>query len=96
MATMEWWDAMTSSGAKFQYAVVSGIFLDDLHALSCYFDPPIFFLGVGEELAEFGEPRLGGLEVCYVQTDVTGLSQVEIDFHCLRWLSWQDLGVVRK
>jgi hypothetical protein len=56
MATMEWSDAMTSSGAKFQYAVVCGIFLDDLHALSRYFDPPIFFLGVGEELAEFGEP----------------------------------------
>src|SRR4029077_14547162 len=49
-------------GAKFQDPAVCWVFFDDLHALSCYFDPPIPFLCVRKELAERGESLLRGLE----------------------------------
>src|SRR6266576_6017984 len=48
--------------AKFQDAPVCWILFDDLHALACYFDPPILLLCIGKELAERGEPLLCGLE----------------------------------
>ena len=42
------------------------ILLDDLHALACYFDPPILLLCIWKELAERREPLFWGLETWIV------------------------------
>src|SRR4030095_4795487 len=41
-------------GAKFQHAAMGWILFDDLHALACYFDPPILLPGMWRELGARG------------------------------------------
>src|SRR5215475_13487793 len=47
---------------ELQDAAVGWILFDDLHALACYFEPPILFLCIGKELAQRGEALLRRLE----------------------------------
>src|SRR5262249_30186077 len=47
---------------ELQNPAVCRILFDDLHALACYFEPPILLLYVWKELAERGEAFLWGLK----------------------------------